>query len=55
MVTCGVTFILSKSITFDAAYAYSHYATETTDIDWRNVLSEEYSTHRGTATVSIRY
>jgi hypothetical protein len=55
MITCGITFILSKSITFDAAYAYSHYSTETVYVDWQNVLSEEYSTHRGTATVSIKY
>jgi hypothetical protein len=55
MFTCGITFILSKSITFDAAYAYSHYSTETVYVDWQNVLSEEYSTHRGTATVSIKY
>lgn len=55
MVTCGITFILSKSFTFDAGYAYSHYSTETTYQDYRNALAEEYSTHRGTATVSIRY
>ena len=55
MITGGVTFILSRSITFEAAYAYSHYSTKTTDIYWRNALLEEYSTHRGAATISIRY
>lgn len=53
--TCGITFILSNSITIDGAYAYSNFSILTSDLKWRNALAEEYTNQRGAVTVSVRY
>ncbi len=55
MFTTGITFILSKSITFDAAYVFSNYSIVTIDRSWKNNITESYDRHRAAATISIRY
>lgn len=55
MFTAGLTFVLSKSITFDAAYSFSNYSIVTIDQNWKNDIAESYDRHRAAATISIRY
>lgn len=53
--TCGITFILSNSITVDGAYAYSNFSILTSNLKVKNPLAEEYTNQRGAVTVSVRY
>lgn len=53
--SAGVTFVLSKSVTLDAAYQYMFYKSEFVSFGWKNKLDKEYTSHRAVAALNIRY
>jgi len=54
-ISLGTTFVLSKNITFDCAYATTFFNTQTVYTDWRNAIDKRYSVNRFDFVFSVRY
>jgi len=55
LITAGATFVLSKSVILDLAYANTRYSSELVAYDWMNTVKKTSSKHRGAVSIAIRY